>query len=47
LEDLYNTLKPNDESKLNVDVVFVNIANGEKVGSVFKSLGVEQVFTYQ
>ena len=45
---LYNTLKPKREgSKLNVDVVFVNVINGEKIANVFKKLGVVQVFTYE
>jgi len=40
-------LKPIDNSsKLNIDVVFINVINGDKLAKEFKKLGVDQVFTY-
>ena len=39
--DLYNYLKPKEEqAKFNVEVVFINVINGEKIAQVFKKLGV-------
>ena len=35
-----------DGQPLNIDVVFVNILNGEEIAQVFKKLGVPQVFTF-
>jgi len=41
-------LKPvEDGAKINVEVVFVNVVNGEKIANVFKKLGVTHVFTYK
>ena len=34
-------LKPkHEEASLNVEVVFVNVINGEKIANIFKKLGV-------
>ena len=41
LMEFYTILKPKEEdAKLNVDVVFVNVINGDKIAHVFKKLGV-------
>ena len=47
MTSLYDALKPNGEnSKLDIDVVFINIINGTKVADIFKKLGVTQIFTF-
>ena len=41
-------LKPSEEgAKINVEVVFLNVVNGEKIAAVFKKLGVTHIFTYK
>ena len=46
-KELTKILKPNEEDfKLNINVVFVNIVNGQSIANIFKNFGVEQVFTY-
>lgn len=44
--ELYQALKPK-EGFLSVDLVLVNIRNGQEIAEVFKKLGVQQVFTLE
>ena len=40
--ELTKILKPNEEDlKLNINVVFVNIVNGQSIANIFKNFGVE------
>mmetsp|Transcript_23535 Transcript_23535/g.36227 ORF Transcript_23535/g.36227 Transcript_23535/m.36227 type:complete len:89 (+) Transcript_23535:85-351(+) len=44
-DDLYDHMKP-QEGGLNIDVVFINMHNSERIGQVFRDLGVPHVFTF-
>ena len=45
-DDLKAHLKSEDDSKLKIDVVIVNMQNGSEIAKVFKDLGVKQVFAF-
>lgn len=45
-DQLYDKLVSRDGQPLNIDVVFVNVLNGQQIANVFIKLGVPQVFTF-
>ena len=41
-------LKPDIQNdSLDINIVFVNVINGERIASVFKKLGISQIFTFK
>ena len=45
LEELQDSLNP-IEGKLNIDVVFINTHEANKIAKVFQNLSVPQIFTF-
>ena len=47
---MYQTLKPEkdeDDITLNINVIFVNVINGDKIANLFKKFGIVQIFTFK